>query len=59
MSNKCGIQKLIVFLLLNVVTISSTLPAKQFVQQNKNGSVQIQSNKSNVLDIGKSDQCLI
>lgn len=51
-----GIQRLLTFLLLGIVLVSSIFPYRQAIQDGNSHEVRIQvQNKSNGLDVGKAD----
>lgn len=51
-----GIQRLLTFLLLGIVLVSSIFPYRQVIQDGNSHEVRIQvQNKSNGLDVGKAD----
>ncbi|HEL2050582.1 TPA: hypothetical protein TY426_000113 [Streptococcus suis] len=54
MRRKRGINKLVTFALLGILTFSNTIPYQHFIQKNKMLEIQVQK-KSNGLDVGKAD----
>lgn len=56
MRRKRGINKLVTFALLGILTFSNTIPYQQFIQKNKLLEIRVESQKkSDGLDVGKAD----
>ena len=56
MRKKRGIKKLVTFALLSVLAFGNTIPYQQFIQNNKQLEIRVQSQKKpNGLDVGKAD----